>query len=117
MATSIAGSSVPEPTEYSEDYSWRGGSILMADGTVKFQSVATNAKRAPTLTWTGITNANKNIIRDAINSFQDGTAAFVSPGGDTFTVTRVEGGGGFSANAWNSLGSVVWDVTVSFREY
>jgi len=117
MATTIAGSSVPEPTEYSEDFQWRGGSVLMADGTVKFQSVATGGKRTPALTWVGITNAQKNTIRDAIDSFQDGTASFTSPAGDTYTVTRVEGGGGFSANAWNSLGSVVWDVSVQLREY
>lgn len=89
----------------------------MADGTIKFQSVATGGKRSPVMNWTGITNLSKNTIRDAINSFQDGTAEIVTPAGDTYTVTRAEGGAGFSANAWNSLGSVVWDVSVTFREY
>lgn len=117
MATSIAGSTIPEPTEYAEDYQFRGGNVLMADGSVKFQSVATGGKRTASLSWTGITNANKNVILGAINGFQDGTAALVTPAGDTFTVTRVPGGGGLTTTAWNSLGSVVWDVSVQLREY
>lgn len=90
MATTptLGGTSLPSPSGYNERVGYRGAPSEMADGTLAWDLVNTNAKREFTVIWRAITAANKTTIETAFATVKSASATFLSPTNVSYTVTR-----------------------------
>jgi hypothetical protein len=78
------------PTEYTEQRLYRGTATEMADGSERIDLVNANAKHEFTMSWVGLTAAQKATITTAFDTLKSSYSAnnFTSPNGTTYTVTR-----------------------------
>ena len=96
MATTqpvLETNNLPYPTApdgYKEEYLYRGASIEMADGTVKWDLTNATAKHVFTLQWAGLNTTEKGAIETAYAAIKTAYNAsnFTSPNGSTYTVVR-----------------------------
>ena len=87
----------------------------MANGTVVFDVVAAS-KRAFTLTWRGLTAAQKGVLITAFNSMATASVSFTPPEGDACTVTRSDQQTELAFTATLSAGRLLWETTMMLRE-
>ncbi len=87
MATTLAGYTLAEPSEYEEDLNYRGGVVEMANGAQKTDLVQSSGKRTVKLTWANITGTQKGTVETALAVIKDTYGSFTDPNGATFNVT------------------------------
>lgn len=87
MATTLAGYTLPEPSEYEEDRAYRGGTVEMASGAQSTDLVQASAKRTVKLSWTNISGSQKTAVETALAAIKDTSGAYVDPAGASFNVT------------------------------
>lgn len=87
MATTLAGYTLAEPSEYEEDLTYRGGVVEMASGAQKTDLVQGSGKRTVKLTWANINGTQKGTIETALAVIKDTSGSFTDPNGATFNVT------------------------------
>ena len=104
MATTpiLGGVTLPEPYgETQEAAAYRGGSMEMADGSLRHFLVASGLKRTVTLRWRMLTDAEKTTVETAFATLATGSAQLTLPDGRVLTVQRANEGG------------LVWDWTLT----
>lgn len=75
---------------YMETPTVRGGSMVMADGSVRFENVQSGVKKEFRLAWDMLTDSQKADIETAFATLLTGYTSnnFTSINGTTYTVTR-----------------------------
>lgn len=116
----LGGITLPRVSEYSEAIGYRGAPAIMADGSAQFEVTNTNQKRVFSLTWNGITTAQKTTITTAYDTVRDSTASFTLPvhtGSPVIVnVTRSEQQDKLDFKAISIPNEVLWQVTMLLRE-
>lgn len=100
----LGGSALPWPQQdggYRVRYEYRGGSSVMADGSVLFDLVATGSKRIVTLTWINISETDRDTVMTRLAALGTSSAALVSPENDSITVTLDEN---MTLPDWTAIG-------------
>lgn len=120
----LGGTTLPDPTQYSERVQNLGGYREMADGSIIADLVQANGKRTITLQWRYVTNAQKANIITAWATTKSGSATFRPPTYDVlatdYTVTRDPANPVLEMEAVNvpSGGSALlrWNITMTLRQ-
>ena len=86
----LAGTTLPNPSEFTISRNYRGTTTEMADGTVRIDLVSTTAKHVFTLAWTGLTSTQVGTVTTAFDAIKESYSAsnFTAPNGTVYTVTR-----------------------------
>jgi hypothetical protein len=89
----LGGVTLPhvQPDGYIERPGYRGADRVMLSGALATDLLTTTVKRTFELTWRRLTEAQVTTLLSAFATVRDGSAAFVSPLGGSYTVTRDEG--------------------------
>lgn len=91
MATlTLNSNNLPDPQTYKIGRFFRGSSVTMADGTIRFDLVSATAKRRFTLQWVAITDAERTILETAFDDLDSSSQTFTDHLSASFTVTRAE---------------------------
>lgn len=112
----LGGTSLPEPSEYEETESYRGGGRLMASGAVVFDLLSTTAKHSYVLTWDALTASQKSTIKTAFATVKNSSAAFTTIEGASVTVTRDPEQADITFKAIAAAGGTRWSTTMKLRE-
>jgi len=107
------------PDGYSETLLYRGASLEMADGTVVWDLVNTDAKHEFTLKWEGLTSAERATIETAFAAIKSSYSAsnFTAPTGSSYTVTRHPSQDTLEWQATIIAGNTLrWSTTLKLRE-
>lgn len=117
MATLVLGGvTLPDPSEYEEEESFRGAGRLMADGSVAYDLLSTTAKHQYTVTWGTLTAAQKTTVKSAFATVKNASAAFTTIEGTSVTVTRTPDQDTVSFAAVPVAGGVRWRASMKLRE-
>ena len=88
-APQLASNTLATPQEYDEIREFRGGTVVLADGTQHTDLVQAAAKRRFRLVWNTLTAAQKATLQTAFDSMvTGGSATFVDMASASYTVTR-----------------------------
>ena len=101
---------------YNEYAGYRGSDVEMASGALATDLVSTSVKRRFELAWLGMTEAQVNTILSAFATVRDGSAAFTSPLGGSYTVTRDVGVMEVDLTWYRGGGVARADVRMTLRE-
>jgi hypothetical protein len=90
VVPTLEGTSLPPPSGYEESDSFRGASVVMSSGVVKFEIVQSSAKIDFTLTWDALTETQIGTIRTAWAAIKTTytSSNFLSLRNVSYTVTR-----------------------------
>lgn len=75
---------------YRVRYEYRGGTSVMANGSVLFDLVASGSKRVITLTWVNINSTDRDLVMTRLSSLGMSSATLVTPENASITVTLDE---------------------------
>jgi hypothetical protein len=92
-----------------------GGSVTLANGTVRRDLVRTAAARKYALAWSALTTAQKATLESAWAAAVAGEVSFESPDGDNTTVTAPPDAR-LSFEAYQSQNSLLWKSAVELWE-
>lgn len=124
----LGGVTLPQVSEYREKEGMRGGSILLVNGGIKFDTVTTR-KRTFSLIWRGISTDQKIVVSNAFMAVKDiTTTAFIPPWDTTATAPNNTPTGTFVT--WSDEGyelqwqptavaggnRLIWETTMLLRE-
>ncbi|KKN74771.1 hypothetical protein LCGC14_0386640 [marine sediment metagenome] len=104
---------------YIEEILYRGASVEMADGSVKYDLVSATAKHEFTLKFIGITSGEKSTLETAFAAIKTGynNNNFTSPTNTQYTVTRHPSQ---RTLKWESIiiagNTLRWSTTLRLRE-
>lgn len=116
-APTLGGTTLPYPSGYRERVGYRGGFTELADGTVAVDLVNVNAKREFTVTWRGLTSAQKTTVETAFATVKSASATFLSPTNVSYTVTRSPDQAEIEWEAIKQNSTTLrWNVTMQLRE-
>lgn len=122
MATTptLAGTNLPQPVAdggYKVKDTYRGYASTMADGSVNFDLVNASVKRTFTLRWNALTATERTNIETAFDSIKNSSATFVSPTGNSHTVTRDPGNDSIEFEAYVVAGGALrYRAELTLRE-
>jgi len=91
MATApiLGGTTMAYPSECEIVRGYYGSSQVMADGSMRLELVNANPKHTITMSWRGVTTAQKDTILTAVATTATASVAFTAPTGTVYTlVTR-----------------------------
>lgn len=84
---SLDGWSIPDAATQNIKYGYRGATMLMADGTEKFDLVNSTAKKVISLTWQAVTASEKDAILTGYNGLND-SGTYTDHNGTSYTVKQ-----------------------------
>ena len=82
---------LPSPDQYEEYVGVRGGTTVLADGSLRRQLVQSGNKRRFVLGWTRLTGTQKTTLETALNSAASASRSFTAPTGSAYTVVLDQG--------------------------
>lgn len=119
MATQpvLGGTTLPWPSAHAPTSGYRGGVLIMADGTQVTDLVQANAKKGVTLSWTAISASDLGTILTGAATIKDTSASYTDIDNATFNVT----GDGIVEVAASSVdgsagSNIRYNVTLKLRE-
>lgn len=110
MAITWGGTSIPNPSQYPITYLQIGSALTVASGAQVFDIIA--QKRQITLTWRGVTTAEKDSIVTKASAFSSASLVLTNVGGPTVSVIPQPGQLTIEAIGYTPN----WNVTVTVRE-
>ena len=96
---------------YTEWVGVRGGTTILADGTLRRQLVQSANKRRFALRWKALTGTQKTAIETALNSAGSGSVSFTAPTGTAYTVRLDESGDEIQFEAYITAGEMKFNTT------
>ena len=78
------------PNKYRQYAGYRGGTSIMADGTMTTDLVNTSAKLRWELGWDWLTSAQVATLKTAVDAVKNASGTFVDVDGTSYTVTLDE---------------------------
>jgi hypothetical protein len=111
----LNGSVLPGPTTYRKDVEFVGGSVTLANGTVRRDLVRTAAARKYALAWVALTTTQKGTLETAWAAAVAGEVSFESPDGDNVSVTAPPDAR-LSFEAYQSQNSLLWKSAIELWE-
>ena len=78
------------PKKYRQYAGYRGGTSIMADGTLSTDLVNTSAKLRWELGWDWLTSAQVATLKTAVDAVKNASGTFVDVDGTSYTVTLDE---------------------------
>jgi hypothetical protein len=116
-APTLAGSTLAAPQRYNISRTYRGGTSVMADGSLSTDLVSTTAKRVWELGWDWLTDAQRTTLEAAFDAIKDASGTFVDVSGTSYTVTLDEGAPELNFEAVKILGNNQrWRATLKLRQ-
>ncbi len=115
MAT-LAGQSVPTPTDYSIDSGHRGASFVMADGSLKTDVVNASAKKTFAISWQAISSSNLSSIITGYNTLATASGTWQDHHSASYTVTQDDGLPPLKYKERYSAAGTRYDVSLTLRE-
>jgi hypothetical protein len=112
-------STLPNVSSFQVSVGYRGGSMLMSDGSTHFDIVNTNAKRTWILEWRGLTTAQKDTIVTAYALLKTGSVEFIPPdyiSGTKPFVIRSPEQDALVLKPVYSAGGLLWETTMELWE-
>jgi hypothetical protein len=88
---SLGGTPLPVPKEQPYRRFYRGGTLMMADGSIVHDLVDNVARHSFSLRWEYKTNAELTTIANAWDAIKNTTATYVSVRNTSHTVTQPDG--------------------------
>lgn len=110
MAITWGGTSLPNPSQYPITYRQIGSALTVASGAQVFDIIA--QKMEITLTWNGITTAEKDSIVTKATAFSSASLVLTNVGGPTVSV--IPQPGQLTIDAFGV--TPAWNVTVTVCE-
>lgn len=111
----LNGSTLPGPTTYRKDVEFVGGSVTLANGTVRRDLVRATAARKYALAWVALSTTDKGTLETAWAAAVAGEVSFASPDGDSVTVTAPPDAR-LSFEAYQSQGVLLWKTAIELWE-
>jgi hypothetical protein len=88
----LGGTALPAPKEQSSKTAYRGGTLIMADGSIVHDLVDPTPRFTFHLEWVYLNVTQLGTLQTAFASIKDTTAVYVSIRNTSHTVTRTDGG-------------------------
>lgn len=106
------------PGGYIERRAQRAVTLTTAGANLVFQRITTAAKREFVLTWVALTDAEYDDVNDAYDDLLVAPTNnnFVSPAGDTYTVTPAEGNPPLEWQYTETPRGAAWSTQMRLRE-
>jgi hypothetical protein len=89
-APTLGGQSLQTPTKYRQYAGYRGGTSIMADGSMTTDLVSTSEKLRWELGWDWLTAAQVTTLRTAVGVVKNASGTYVDLDGTSYTVTLDE---------------------------
>lgn len=117
MATQpvIGSTTVAWPASHVVNVAYRGGAVIMANGTQVTDLVNTAAKRRWTLGWKAITGTELASILTGVASIKDASGNYTDLNGTSYTAT-LDGTLDLTATSVTAAGGIRHDVSLALRE-
>ena len=90
-APTLASQSLAVPNRYKQTTGYRGGTSIMADGSMTTDLVSTTAKLRWELGWDWLTAAQVTTLKAAVDAVKNTSGTFVDVDGTSYTVTLDDG--------------------------
>ena len=90
-APTLAGQSLQVPNRYKKLPGYRGGTSIMADGSMTTDLVSTSVKLRWELGWDWLTAAQVTTLLTAVGVVKNASGTFVDVDGTSYTVTLDDG--------------------------
>lgn len=88
----LGGTALPPPRDQSYTRLYKGGSLIMADGSVVHDLTDATARHSFRLEWVYLSATQLTTVQNAFDSIKNTTAVYVSIRNTSHTVTRPDGG-------------------------
>ncbi len=112
----LASNTLAEPQEYTETREFRGGAVVLADGTQHTDLVQASAKRLFRLEWVALTTTQKGTLQTAFDAMlAAGTATYEDLDAVSYTVTA-DGQASIEFRAVKASGGKRWAASLALRE-
>ena len=79
------------PNRYKQTVGYRGGTSIMADGSMTTDLVSTTAKLRWEIGWDWLTSAQVATLKTAVDAIKNTSGTFVDVDGTSYTVTLDDG--------------------------
>lgn len=113
----LAGQSLAAPQSYKSTRTYRGGTSVMADGSLVTDLVSTTVKRIWVIGWELLTDAQRTTLETAFDALKDATGTFVDKDGTSYTVTLDEGAPELECEAVKAAGNNQrWRASITLRQ-
>lgn len=89
-APTLGGQSLQVPNKYRQYAGYRGGTSIMADGSLSTDLVSTSAKLRWELGWDWLTSAQVTTLKAAVDAVKNASGTFVDVDTTSYTVTLDE---------------------------
>lgn len=112
----LGGSTLPPPK--SQDYKrlYKGGSLVMADGSIVHDLVDATARHSFRLEWVLLNATQLTTVQTAFDGIKNTTATYVSIRNTSHTVTRPDGGELEVTPVVTGGGDIKFNVTMELVE-
>ena len=90
-APTLAGQSLQVPNRYKKLPGYRGGTSIMADGSMTTDLVSTSAKLRWEMGWDWLTSAQVTTLLTAVDAIKNTSGTLVDLDGTSYTVTLDDG--------------------------
>ena len=90
-APTLGGQSLQLPHRYKQYAGYRGGTTIMADGSLTTDLVSTSEKLRWELGWDWLTSAQVATLKTAVDAVKASSGTFVDVDGTSYTVTLDDG--------------------------
>ena len=90
-APTLGGQSLQAPQKYKQYAGYRGGTSIMADGSMTTDLVSTSAKLRWEIGWDWLTSAQVTTLKTAVDAIKNTSGMFVDVDGTSYTVTLDDG--------------------------
>ena len=87
----LATYTLPIPNRYKQMFGYRGGTSIMADGSMTTDLVSTSAKLRWEIGWDWLTSAQVTTLKTAVDAVKNTSGTFVDVDGTSYTVTLDDG--------------------------
>jgi hypothetical protein len=89
---SLGGTTLPPPKEQHQRRTYRGGTLMMADGSIVHDLTDNTVRHIFRLEFVYLNNAQLGTVAAAWDAIKNTTATYVSIRGGSYEVTRSDGG-------------------------
>ena len=87
----LASNTLAVPNRYKQYSGYRGGTSIMADGSMTTDLVSTTAKLRWEIGWDWLTSAQVATLKTAVDAVKNTSGTFVDVDGTSYTVTLDDG--------------------------
>jgi hypothetical protein len=112
----LGGTTLPAPKEQSYRRLYRGGTLMMADGSIVHDLTDATARHWFRLEWVYLTSTQLTTIQTAFDGIKNATAIYTSIRNMTHTVTRTDGGELEITPVVTAAGDIKYNVTMELVE-